>query len=268
MNRRPGRRSSVSPGAPSRGGRRRGSSATWARSGSSRRIPPPRSGDVPEIVRVVEALARTGRVREGDLWIALDLANGCSGRTSRWTGSRPPRGRRARPPGPPSGGSRGRVRGLEVTGPPASLVEEPLGPGDPGRASSRAGYGPSDRRTAGGRARRRPGPDLSGSSRGERIALALDQRPFATVRPHRVRPSGSGQDVEVDGEPHPAAHRSQAVESGGLRWYLFSTPYRVRSSGTCTGRGGGPGGPGTLPPPRSLARPRGGGCRARRWFAP
>ncbi len=197
-------------------------------------LPPDRcpraSAFVPEIIRVAEALAKTGRVRrEGDVWIYS-----------------PPE----RPPGenfptdtelarhavdepehpfPRREGAVGEFVVWKRQDPPSPSWKSPWGRGAPGwhlecYAMARRILGiPVD--LHGG------GLDLiyPHHHAENEVALALDRKPFARLFVHTAFVLQNGAKMSKStGNLIPLRTALERSSVGGLRWYLLSTPYRVR----------------------------------------
>lgn len=191
---------------------------------------PRASAFVPEIVRVAEALDRTGRVRrEGDLWIYSppDRPLGANFPTdvelARHAVIEPDH------PFPHREGAVGEFVVWKRQDPPLPSWNSPWGRGSPGwhlecYAMAR-------------RILRLP-VDLHGGGLDlvyphhhaeNEIALALDGTPFSRLFVHTAFVLQKGAKMSKStGNLVPLRTALEHSSRGGLRWYLLSTPYRVR----------------------------------------
>jgi len=191
---------------------------------------PRASSFVPEIVRVVEALARTGRVRrEGDVWIYSPPDRPLGENFP--TDSELARHAVVEPehPFPRREGAVGEFVVWKRQDPPLPSWKSRWGPGAPGwhlecyAMARRILDLPVD--LHGG------GLDLvyPHHHAENEIALALDGKPFSRLFVHTafVLQDGAKMSKSTGNliSLRTALRRSSA---GGLRWYLLSTPYRVR----------------------------------------
>jgi cysteinyl-tRNA synthetase len=197
-------------------------------------LPPhrcPRASDfVPEITRVAEALARTGRVRrEGDVWIYAppDRAPGenfpTDSELARHAVNEPAH------PFPRREGAVGEFVIWKRQDPPFPSWKSRWGPGAPGwhlecYAMARHLLGlPVD--VHGG------GLDLiyPHHHAENEVALALDGTPFSRLFVHTAFVLQNGAKMSKStGNLVPLRTALRASSVGGLRWYLLSAPYGVR----------------------------------------
>lgn len=197
-------------------------------------LPPDRrpraSAYVPEIVRVAQALARTGRVRrEGDVWIYTppDRPPGenfpTDSELARHAVDEPEH------PFPRREGAVGEFVVWKRQDPPLPSWKSPWGAGSPGwhlecYAMARRLLGiPVD--VHGG------GLDLiyPHHHAENEIALALDGKPFARLFVHTAFVLQAGAKMSKStGNLVPLRTALRESSPGGLHWYLMATPYRVR----------------------------------------
>ncbi len=191
---------------------------------------PRASAYVPEIVRVVEALARTGRVRrEGDLWIysppdrPLGENFPMDSELARHAVVEPDH------PFPRREGAVGEFVVWKRQDPPLPSWKSRWGPGTPGwhlecyAMARRILELPVD--VHGG------GLDLiyPHHHAENEIALALDHKPFSRLFVHTAFVLQDGAKMSKStGNLIPLRTALKRSSLGGLRWYLLSTPYRVR----------------------------------------
>ncbi|MGA8710143.1 MAG: class I tRNA ligase family protein [Thermoplasmata archaeon] len=191
---------------------------------------PRASAYVPEIVRVARALAKTGRVRrEGDVWIysppdrALGENFPTDSELARHAVDEPEH------PFPRREGAVGEFVVWKRQDPPLPSWPSPWGRGSPGwhlecYAMARRLLGiPVD--VHGG------GLDLiyPHHHAENEVALALDGSPFARLFVHTAFVLQSGAKMSKStGNLVSLRDALRRSSVGGLRWYLLSTPYRVR----------------------------------------
>lgn len=191
---------------------------------------PRASSFVPEIVRVAEGLARTGRVRrEGDVWIYSppDRPPGENFPTdvelARHAVDEPQH------PFPRREGAAGEFVIWKRQDPPLPSWKSRWGAGSPGwhlecYAMARRVLGlPVD--IHGG------GLDLiyPHHHAENEVALALDSTPFARLFVHTAFVLQDGAKMSKStGNLVPLRRALGQASAGGLRWYLLATPYRVR----------------------------------------